>query len=110
MTLHRHSRSTFDGLAVVAIAGAFLAAAPIGAASAAGVGVGPAGASASASSGQGSNSNGSGYVASETDCVTVAQQPARYAPDELAACGIVAPMGGYGYDPTGAYGYVPGRG
>jgi hypothetical protein len=99
MTLLRQSRSTDYGLATVALAASLMIAAPIGAASAAGVGgagVG-AGAGASAAAGQASASNGSGYNPSETDCVTIAQQPGRYAPDELASCGITAPIGGYGY-------------
>jgi hypothetical protein len=99
MTSHRPLRSTVDGLAIVAIAAAFMAAGPIGAASAAGLGGGGsgvgAGVGAAAASGQASN--GSGYEPSETDCVTIAQQPGRYTPDDLAACGIIAPMGGYGY-------------
>ncbi len=82
MTSHRPLRSTVDGLAAVAIAAAFMAAAPIGAAAAAGGGGGSAGVGAAAASGQASN--GSGYEPSETDCVNVAQQPGRYAPDELA--------------------------
>jgi len=105
MTLHRQLRSTDYGLAAVAIAASLMIAAPIGAASAAGVGgagVGGAGAGAgggvgSASSGQPSASNGSGYNPSETDCVTIAQQPGRSDPDQLAACGVTAPIGGYGY-------------
>jgi len=88
-------RSTVDGLAAVAIAAAFMAGAPIGAAAAAGVGGGgSAGVGAAAASGQASN--GSGYEPSETDCVNVAQQPGRYAPDDLSACGLTPPMGGYG--------------
>jgi len=79
----------------VAIAAAFMAGAPIGAAAAAGVGGGgSAGVGAAAASGQASN--GSGYEPSETDCVNVAQQPGRYAPDDLSACGLTPPMGGYG--------------
>ena len=81
MTLLRQSRSTDYGLATVALAASLMIAAPIGAASA----------------GQASASNGSGYNPSETDCVTIAQQPGRYAPDELASCGITAPIGGFGY-------------
>jgi len=95
MTSHRPLRSTVDGLAAVAIAAAFMAGAPIGAAAAAGVGGGgSAGVGAAAASGQASN--GSGYEPSETDCVNVAQQPGRYAPDDLSACGLTPPMGGYG--------------
>jgi hypothetical protein len=95
MTSHRPLRSTVDGLAAVAIAAAFMAGAPIGAAAAAGVGGGgSAGGGAAAASGQASN--GSGYEPSETDCVNVAQQPGRYAPDDLSACGLTPPMGGYG--------------
>jgi len=104
MTLHRQSRSTDYGLAAVAIAASLMIAAPIGAASAASVGGAGAGAGAgagggvgSASSGQPSASNGSGYNPSETDCVTIAQQPGRSDPDQLAACGVTAPIGGYGY-------------
>jgi hypothetical protein len=100
MTLHRQSRSTDYGLASVALAAALMIAAPIGAASAAGVGgagVGNGAGAASASAGQASAANGSGYNPSETDCVTIAQQPGRYAPDELSACGLTAPIGGYGY-------------
>lgn len=95
MTSHRPLRSTVDGLAAVAIAAAFMAGAPIGAAAAAGGGGGSAGVGAAAASGQASN--GSGYEPSETDCVNVAQQPGRYAPDDLSACGLTPPpMGGYG--------------
>jgi len=76
MTSHRPLRSTVDGLAAVAIAAAFMAGAPIGAAAAAGVGGGgSAGVGAAAASGQASN--GSGYEPSETDCVTIAEQPGR---------------------------------
>ena len=46
----------------------------------------------------GQAANGSGYEPSETDRVNVAQQPGRYAPDELSVCGVNAPMGGYRYD------------
>ena len=60
----------------MAIAAAFMAGAPIGAAAAAGGGGGSAGVGAAAASGQASN--GSGYEPSETDCVNVAQQPGRY--------------------------------
>ena len=103
MTLHRQSRSTDYGLAAVAIAASLMIAAPIGAASAAGVGgAGNGGGVGSASSGQASASNGSGYNPSETDCVTIAQQPGRSDPDQLAACGVTAPIGGYGdYQPRG---------
>jgi hypothetical protein len=98
MTSHRPLRSTVDGLAAVAIAAAFMAGAPIGAAAAAGVGGGgSAGVGAGAAAASGQASNGSGYEPSETDCVTIAQQPGRYTPDDLAACGVIAPMGGYGY-------------
>ncbi len=102
MTSHRQMRSTVDGLAAVAIAAAFMAAAPISAASAAPVGGGVGGAGES-----GQASNGSGYEPSETDCVNIAQQPGRYRPSELARCGVIAPMGGYGYYPTEGYGYYP---
>jgi hypothetical protein len=102
MTSHHPSRSTVNGLAVVAIAAAFMAAAPLGAASAAAVGVGPGAGAAAAAPSSPSASNGSGYEPSETDCVNVAQAPGRYAPDDLAACGITAPIGGYGfYQPRG---------
>ena len=74
MTLDRPSPAPLDGLAVVAIAAAFMAAPPTGAASAAGVGNSPGG-GAAASSGQAAN--GSGYEPSETDCVTIAEQPGR---------------------------------
>jgi len=98
MTLHRQSRSTDYGLAAVAIAASLMIAAPIGAASAAGVGgAGNGGGVGSASSGQASASGGSGYNPSETDCVTIAQQPGRYDPEQLAACGVTTPIGGYGY-------------
>jgi len=104
MTSHRPLRATVDGLAVVAIAAAFMAAAPIGPAFATGVGAAAAG-----DSGQGSN--GSGYNPSETDCVNIMQQPGRYGPDELARCGVIAPMGGYGYAaPTPNDGYAATRG
>jgi hypothetical protein len=52
---------------------------------------------ASAAAGPSSAANGSAYNPSETDCVNVAQQPGRHAPDDLSACGITAPIGGYGY-------------
>jgi hypothetical protein len=97
MTSHRPLRSTVDGLAAVAIAAAFMAGAPIGAAAAAGVGGGgSAGDGVGAAAASGQASNGSGYEPSETDCVNVAQQPGRYAPDDLSACGLTPPMGGYG--------------
>ena len=99
MTLHRPLRASFDGLTAVAIAAAFMAAAPTGAASAAGfsgAGVGN-GAAASSAASSGQASNGSGYEPSETDCVTIAQQPGRSDPDQLAACGVIAPVGGNGY-------------
>jgi hypothetical protein len=99
MTLHRQSRSTDYGLATVALAASLMIAAPLGAASAAavgGAGVGD-GVGASAAAGPSSAANGSGYNPSETDCVNAAQQPGRYAPDDLSACGITAPIGGYGY-------------
>jgi len=99
MNLHRPSRSSVDDLTIVAIAAAFMAAAPIAAASAAGVG-GGAGAGVGAAAATGQASNGSGYEPSETDCVTIAQQPGRYAPDDLAACGLIPPIGGYGYYPS----------
>jgi hypothetical protein len=101
MTLHRPSRSTVDDFTIVAIAAAFMAAAPIAAASAAGFGGGAgAGAGVGASAATGQASNGSGYEPSETDCVTIAQQPGRYTPDDLAACGVIPSMGGYGYYPS----------
>jgi len=90
MTAHRSLRSTDRRLAAIAVAAALMAAAPIGEAWA-----GP---------------DGSGYEPSQTDCVNIAQQPARYRPDELARCGLVAPTDGYSYDPTGGYGYYPSRG
>jgi hypothetical protein len=87
MTSHRQLRSTVDGLAAVAIGAALMAAAPIGAASAAGDG------SDSGESGQAAN--GGGYEPSETDCVNVARQPGRYAPDDLAACRVTPQSQGF---------------
>jgi len=98
MTSHRPWRSTEYGLAGVALAAVLMAAAPAGAASGAGVGA-ASGTSAGVGVASGQGSNGSGYNPSETDCVNVAQQPGRYAPDDLASCGIGAPMGGNGNYP-----------
>ena len=104
MMSHRLSPSNASGLIGLTIAATLMASAPIGAAFAAGAGAGPGVGAAAASAGQASN--GSGYEPSETDCVTIAQQPGRYAPDDLAACGVAGPAWGYGY----GYDYGNGRG
>lgn len=105
MTSLRESHSHAGAVIGLTIAAALMASAPIGAAYAAGPGAaGAASGGAGVGNGVGGNagegqaaSNGSGYEPSETDCVTVAQAPGRYAPDDLAACGITAPVYGYGY-------------
>jgi hypothetical protein len=69
MTSHRPSRSTLDGLPIVTIGAALMAAAP--------------------SVGRSQASNGGGYEPTETDCANVSAAPGRYSPDRLAVRQVI---------------------